>query len=108
MVKAVQARRHNHDEFNLIPLDLTFLYSPPVTDGWSSILGAVATKTGLTTDIREIAICRVALINEPWFEWSPQLPIFERAIETQDNVAEKLENIEKVKPTDKAPLSGIQ
>jgi len=59
----------------LQPLDLTLLHSPPVADGWNSFLGAVRTKTSLSDDIREIAICRVAICNQAWYEWGHHAPL---------------------------------
>lgn len=59
----------------LIPLDLTLLHSPPIADGWNSLLGAVRTQTSLSPAIRELAICRVALLNRAWFEWDAHLPL---------------------------------
>ncbi|KUJ18139.1 uncharacterized protein LY89DRAFT_732831 [Mollisia scopiformis] len=59
----------------LQPLDLTLLHSPAVADGWNSFLGAVRTKTSLADDVREIAICRVAVINEAWYEWGHHAPL---------------------------------
>jgi alkylhydroperoxidase family enzyme len=46
-----------------------------VADGWNSFLGAVRTKTSLPDDIREIAICRVAVINKAWYEWAHHAPL---------------------------------
>jgi alkylhydroperoxidase family enzyme len=59
----------------LQPLDLTLLHSPPVADGWNSFLGAIRTKTSLPDDIRELSICRVAVINEAWYEWAHHAPL---------------------------------
>ena len=59
----------------LQPLDLTLLHSPAVADGWNSFLGAIRTKTSLNDDVREIAICRVAVINEAWYEWAHHAPL---------------------------------
>lgn len=75
-LQRVQARR---GEQGLIPLDLALLHSFPVADGWNSFLGAIRTKTSLSADIREIAICRVAAINEAWFEWAHHAPILKDA-----------------------------
>lgn len=33
------------------------------------------TKTTLTDDVREIAICRVAVINQAWYEWAHHAPL---------------------------------
>ncbi|OAX78939.1 hypothetical protein ACJ72_06746 [Emergomyces africanus] len=72
----VQTRR---GERGLLPLDLALLHSFPVADGWNSFLGAIRTKTSLPADIREIAICRVAAINEAWFEWKHHAPLLTEA-----------------------------
>ncbi|KAH6682600.1 AhpD-like protein [Halenospora varia] len=72
ILSRVQARRAPRP---LQPLDLTLLHSPNVADGWNSFLGAVRTKTSLADDVREIAICRVAVINEAWYEWGHHAPL---------------------------------
>jgi alkylhydroperoxidase family enzyme len=72
ILERVQARRAPRP---LQPLDLTLLHSPPVADGWNSFLGAIRTKTSLADDVREIAICRVAVINEAWYEWMHHAPL---------------------------------
>lgn len=72
IVDRVKARRAPRP---LQPLDLTLLHSPNVADGWNSFLGAVRTKTSLPDDIREIAICRVAVINKAWYEWMHHAPL---------------------------------
>ncbi|KAI5840747.1 carboxymuconolactone decarboxylase [Morchella snyderi] len=59
----------------LIPLDLTLLYSPPITAGWNSFLGAIRTQTSLPADIRELAICRVAVLHQAHFEWTQHAPL---------------------------------
>src|SRR6187402_2254052 len=72
IVARVRARRAPRP---LQALDLTLLHSPAVADGWNSFLGAIRTKTSLSDDIREIAICRVAVINEAWYEWAHHAPL---------------------------------
>ncbi|KAG4414678.1 hypothetical protein IFR04_012211 [Cadophora malorum] len=72
IVSRVEARRAPRP---LQPLDLTLLHSPPIADGWNSFLGAIRTQTSLPDDVREIAICRVAVINEAWYEWSHHAPL---------------------------------
>ena len=56
-------------------LDLTLLHSPPVASGWSSFLGAIRTQTSLPADIRELCICRVAVLNGADYEWEHHVPI---------------------------------
>lgn len=72
IVSRVRARRAPRP---LQPLDLALLHSPAVADGWNSFLGAIRTKTTLSDDVREIAICRVAVINQAWYEWSHHAPL---------------------------------
>lgn len=59
----------------LIPLDLALLHSPAITDGWNSFLGAIRTKTSIPADLRELAICRVAVLNRAHFEWTQHSPL---------------------------------
>jgi alkylhydroperoxidase family enzyme len=72
IVSRIRARRAPRP---LQPLDLTLLHSPAVADGWNSFLGAIRTKTSLSDDVREVAICRVAVINEAWYEWAHHAPL---------------------------------
>ncbi|TQS33328.1 hypothetical protein Golomagni_06331 [Golovinomyces magnicellulatus] len=72
IVKRVQERRAPRP---LQALDLTLLHSPPVADGWNSFLGAIRTKTSLSDDIRELAISRVAVCNQAWYEWHHHAPL---------------------------------
>ena len=69
---AVSARRAPRP---LQPLDLALLHAPPVAAGWNSFLGAVRTQTTLPTDLREIAICRVAVLNGAAYEWLHHAPL---------------------------------
>lgn len=72
IVARVAARRHPRP---LQALDLTLLHSPPIADGWNSFLGAVRTQSTLTDDVREIAICRVAVLNRALYEWEHHAPL---------------------------------
>lgn len=72
IVSRVEARRAPRP---LQALDLTLLHSPAVADGWNGFLGAIRTKTSLSDDVREIAICRVAVCNEAWYEWMHHAPL---------------------------------
>ncbi|KAL2215111.1 putative 4-carboxymuconolactone decarboxylase [Thermoascus aurantiacus ATCC 26904] len=59
----------------LIPLDLALLHSPPVADGWNSLLGAIRSKTTLSQDLLELAVCRVAVLNGAVYEWNAHAPL---------------------------------
>lgn len=58
----------------LTPLDQTLLHSPPVADGWNSLLGAIRRRCELAADVRELAILRVAALNGADYEWRAHEP----------------------------------
>lgn len=58
----------------LTPLDRTLLHSPPVADGWNSLLGAIRGHCELAADVRELAILRVAALNGADYEWRAHEP----------------------------------
>lgn len=72
IVDRIRARRSPRP---LQSLDLALLHSPAVADGWNTFLGAIRTKTSLPDDIRELAISRVAVCNEAWYEWKHHAPL---------------------------------
>ncbi|KAL1297265.1 hypothetical protein AAFC00_004824 [Neodothiora populina] len=73
VVERVKERRGG----NLIALDRALLNAPPVADGWNSFLDSIRTKTTIPDSIRELAICRIAVLNKAWYEWDAHLPILE-------------------------------
>jgi alkylhydroperoxidase family enzyme len=105
VVQRIQARRGPR---GLIPLDRALLHTPAVADGWNSLLGAVRTQTDLDAAVRELVICRVARLNEAWFEWDAHLPLLAHALERDGDVAEKLLKVEERDPTDRGPLTDAQ
>jgi alkylhydroperoxidase family enzyme len=102
-VERILARRGAR---GLIPLDRALLHSPPVADGWNSLLGAIRTKTSLPTDLREIAICRVALVNEAWYEWMHHAPILQQAEGFTDQMLEVVRRLDQAEG--RGPLSEKQ
>jgi alkylhydroperoxidase family enzyme len=83
IVERITARRAPRP---LQALDLTLLHSPAVADGWNSFLGAVRTGTTLTDDIREIAICRVAVHNGATYEWNHHAPLAAKGGVTEEGM----------------------
>ena len=59
----------------LIPLDLSLLHSPPVADGWNSFIGAIRSRTLVDSGIMELAVCRVAVLNDAVYEWNAHAPL---------------------------------
>ena len=60
-------------------LDKTLLHAPAVANGWNSILRAIRTQTSLPASVRELAICRVAVLNKAWYEWDQHRPLLEES-----------------------------
>jgi alkylhydroperoxidase family enzyme len=65
----------------------------------------VRTKNSLPDDIREIAICRPALINKAWFEWNAHAPIL---LKSAGFTEEKLDVVKQLHPKDKGALDARQ
>ncbi|KAI4169578.1 MAG: hypothetical protein LQ343_005598 [Gyalolechia ehrenbergii] len=66
------ARRH---PLPLQALDLTLLHSPPIASGWSAFFGAIRTSGTLPSNIRELCICRVAVLNGAAYEWEQHISL---------------------------------
>jgi alkylhydroperoxidase family enzyme len=62
----------------------------------NSFLGAIRTQTSLPDSVREIAICRVAVLNNAWYEWDAHKPILEKSgvlsAEAIESLKEKAED----------------
>lgn len=76
IVAAIEARRHPRP---LQPLDLALLHSPQIALGWNNFVGAVRTRSSLADDLRELAICRIAVVNKAWYEWMHHAPLAVKA-----------------------------
>lgn len=75
VAERIRARRNGR----LTPLDLMLLHSEPLADGWNSLLGAVRSRFELADDLRELAICRVAVLNDAPYEWHAHAPLLQEA-----------------------------
>jgi 4-carboxymuconolactone decarboxylase len=75
VAERVRARRNG----TLTPLDLMLLHSEPLADGWNTLMGAVRTRFELPADLRELAICRVAVLNDAPYEWHAHAPLLQQA-----------------------------
>ncbi|OZM78091.1 carboxymuconolactone decarboxylase family protein [Pseudonocardia sp. MH-G8] len=71
IVERIRARRGG----TLTSLDRMLLHSPPLADGWNSLMGAVRTASTLPADVRELAILRVAALNGADYEWRAHEPL---------------------------------
>ena len=75
VAERVRARRKGA----LTPLDLMLLHSEPLADGWNTLMGAVRSRFELPADLRELAICRVAVLNDAPYEWQAHAPLLQQA-----------------------------
>jgi alkylhydroperoxidase family enzyme len=87
IVAAIAARRHPRP---IQPLDLALLHSPHVAAGWNTFVGAIRTKTLLADDLRELAICRIAVVNRAWYEWMHHAPLAVNSGVTSESMNEIL------------------
>jgi AhpD family alkylhydroperoxidase len=71
----------------LSALDRLLLHSPPVAEGWNAMFGALRSRCGLAADLRELAILRVAVLNDAPFEWVSHEPAARRAGLTDEQLA---------------------
>lgn len=81
----IAARRHPRP---LIPLDLTFLHSPPVADGFNEFVGAIRSRTVIDGGLLELAVCRVAILNGAVYEWNAHAPLALKNGVTEAQLAE--------------------
>jgi alkylhydroperoxidase family enzyme len=70
LVESIRARRKG----SLLNLDRMLLHSPPYAQGWNALLGAVRRSLDLDAQVRELAICAVARLNEAPYEWHQHAP----------------------------------
>lgn len=68
-------------------------------------MGTIRSRTSLPDDVREIAMCRPALINRAWVEWAAHAPIL---LTAPGFTEAKLDVIKQLHPKDKGPLDDRQ
>ncbi len=79
LVNAIKARRGDE----LINLDKALLWSEPLARGWNVYLKAVRTELPTSRQLRELAICTVALLTGAAYEYHHHAPDFLAAGGTQ-------------------------
>lgn len=82
IVEAVRARRGG----KLSHLDRLLLHSPQLAAGWNTFLGAVRTRLSLSSRLRELAMCSVAVLNGAEYEFFHHAPEFLKAGGSQAQV----------------------
>jgi alkylhydroperoxidase family enzyme len=79
LVDAIMARRGGA----LLNLDKALLWSEPLARGWNGYLKAVRTELSASRELRELAICTVALLTGAHYEYHHHAPDFLAAGGTQ-------------------------
>jgi alkylhydroperoxidase family enzyme len=82
LVAAIRARRGGR----LLNLDRMLLVSPALARGWNAHLGEVRTGLTLAAQLRELAICAVAVLNGADYELEQHLPLYRQAGGSEDAV----------------------
>lgn len=73
LLEAIRARRPNGE---LIGIDRVLLRSAPLATGWTGLLGRVRAEFKLSLELRELIMCRVAVLNRADFEWDVHWPAY--------------------------------
>jgi alkylhydroperoxidase family enzyme len=95
LVEKIRARRAG----KLLNLDRMLLHSPGLARGWNEHLGAIRTGLSLNPQLRELAICSVAVLNGADYEFEQHLPHFIEA-GGSEHAAEALRSFESARNND--------
>jgi len=63
------------------------LNSAPLAEGWEKLLTAIRNRSSLPSDLREIVILRVAVLNRAPFEFEAHLPVARHAGVSEEKLA---------------------
>ncbi|KAF5530119.1 4-carboxymuconolactone decarboxylase [Fusarium phyllophilum] len=104
ITRRIAARRA---ENGLLPLDLVLLHAPEIANGWDILFSAIRDRSSLPDHIREIAICRTAVLNKAWYEWDWHAPIL-RNTERFAHNPNKIKTIADPNPTGPGELDAAE
>ena len=82
LVAAIRKRRGG----DLINLDRMLLHSIPIAEGWNHFIGEIRNNLGLDPQLRELAMCGVAVLNGAEYEFFHHAPPFKKAGGTEEQV----------------------
>ncbi len=75
LVAAIRKRRGGQ----LIELDRLLLYSTPLSEGWNHFVGNIREHFSVAQQLRELAMCTVAVLNKAEYEYSQHAPLYIKA-----------------------------
>lgn len=99
LVSAIRERRGGE----LLNLDRMLLHSPAFASGWNGFLLAVRNSLSVPAQLRELAICVVAILNAADYELIQHAPLFV----TEGGSEEQLESLKKSLPEGESPVTGF-
>lgn len=102
ILQRIAMRRGRH---GLLALDLTLLHAPKIADGWHSLFGRIYDSPMLPTDLLEIAICRVALLNRAQYQWDGHAATLRALVGFG---SEKMSVVETLDPSSPGALNETQ
>jgi alkylhydroperoxidase family enzyme len=59
----------------LLNLDRVLMHSPAVAKGWNALFGALRSGLSLPGRLRELVICRIAVLNRAYYEFYQHQPV---------------------------------
>lgn len=72
LVAAIRKRRGGQ----LIELDRLLLYSQPLSEGWNHFIGNIRERFAVAQQLRELAMCTVAVLNRAEYEFTQHAPLY--------------------------------
>ncbi|MGA0892611.1 MAG: carboxymuconolactone decarboxylase family protein, partial [Burkholderiaceae bacterium] len=72
LVAAIRARRGGA----VLKLDRMLLHSPPLAQGWNVYLGKIREELLVPAQLRELAMCVVAILNKADYEYEHHAPLY--------------------------------
>jgi len=82
LVAAIRKRRGGQ----FINLDRMLLHSVPIAEGWNHFVGEIRNNLSLSSKLRELAMCGVAVLNGAEYEFFHHAPPFKKAGGTEEQV----------------------
>ena len=83
LVAAIRKRRGGQ----LIELDRLLLYSLPLSEGWNHFVGNIREHFSVAQQLRELAMCTVAVLNDAEYEFSQHAPLYIKAGGSEEKAA---------------------
>jgi alkylhydroperoxidase family enzyme len=86
----------------LVALDQALLHSLPLMQGWNDFFRAIQKDTEVPRALHTLAICRVALQNQAWYQWSAHFARLSAMTEFTDG---KIAVVKDPNPTERGDLT---